>query len=138
MYSQAEMEAGYAKLVAASGGSDCGIDRAGLASAVLTFAPHATTERVDVAIAEILAELDDSGDMLGKSGWCELMGSWLQRNSEQRHNLIVIAPSTPAQYFHALRRQIHRHYAKPLVVMSAKWLLHHKSCGCSPSSLSHT
>jgi 2-oxoglutarate dehydrogenase complex dehydrogenase (E1) component-like enzyme len=36
------------------------------------------------------------------------MVSWLQANSERRHNLIVVAPSTPAQYFHCLRRQIHR------------------------------
>lgn len=56
------------------------------------------------------------------------MVSWLQSNSERRHNLIVIVPSTPAQYFHCLRRQIHRPFAKPLVVMSAKWLLHHKAC----------
>ena len=32
----------------------------------------------------------------------------LQANSERRHNLIVVVPSTPAQYFHCLRRQIHR------------------------------
>ena len=58
----------------------------------------------------------------------KLMVSWLQSNSERRHNLIVVVPSTPAQYFHCLRRQIHRPFAKPLVVMSAKWLLHHKAC----------
>ena len=149
MYSQEEMESGYAKLVASSdacgsgtGGSDIGVDRSVLARAVLKYAPNATTERVDIAIAEILAELsggfgEGSGSQkLSKSAYISLMAAWLQRNSEQRHNLCVISPSTPAQYFHALRRQIHRHYAKPLVVMSAKWLLHHKSCKSS-QSVSH-
>ena len=34
--------------------------------------------------------------------------------------------TTPAQYFHALRRQIHRNFRKPLVLMSPKSLLRHK------------
>ena len=45
---------------------------------------------------------------LTQTGWKRLMVSWLQANSERHHNLIVVAPSTPAQYFHVLRRQIHR------------------------------
>lgn len=56
------------------------------------------------------------------------MESWLMKHAERKQNMIVVVPSTPAQYFHVLRRQIHRSYAKPLVVMSAKWLLHHKLC----------
>ena len=38
-------------------------------------------------------------------------------------NLQVVVPSTPAQYFHALRRQALRGQAKPLVVMTPKSLL---------------
>ena len=38
-------------------------------------------------------------------------------------NMQVIVPSTPAQYFHALRRQIHRKFRKPLVAMMPKSLL---------------
>ena len=34
--------------------------------------------------------------------------------------------TTPAQYFHALRRQMRRNFRKPLVVMSLKSLLRHK------------
>jgi 2-oxoglutarate dehydrogenase E1 component len=41
-------------------------------------------------------------------------------------NWQVIYPTTPAQYFHALRRQLHRAFRKPLVVMSPKSLLRHK------------
>jgi 2-oxoglutarate dehydrogenase E1 component len=40
-------------------------------------------------------------------------------------NMQVIVPSTPAQIFHALRRQMHRPFRKPLVVMSPKSLLRH-------------
>jgi len=40
-------------------------------------------------------------------------------------NIQVTYPTTPAQYFHLLRRQVHRKYRKPLVVMTPKWLLRH-------------
>lgn len=40
-------------------------------------------------------------------------------------NLQVVVPSTPAQYFHLLRRQMQRPYRKPLVVVAPKTLLRH-------------
>ena len=40
-------------------------------------------------------------------------------------NMQVITPTTPAQIFHALRRQVVRPVRKPLVVMSPKSLLRH-------------
>lgn len=43
-------------------------------------------------------------------------------------NMQVCNFSTPAQYFHALRRQIHRSTRKPLVVMTPKSLLRHPRC----------
>jgi 2-oxoglutarate dehydrogenase E1 component len=46
---------------------------------------------------------------------------FLQLGAER--NLQVIVPTTPAQLFHALRRQIHRPFRKPLVVLSPKSLL---------------
>ncbi len=36
--------------------------------------------------------------------------------------------STPANYFHILRRQMHRSFRKPLVIMTPKSLLRHKRC----------
>jgi 2-oxoglutarate dehydrogenase E1 component len=42
------------------------------------------------------------------------------------NNWQVCNLTTPAQYFHALRRQIHRSFRKPLVLMSPKSLLRHK------------
>ena len=41
-------------------------------------------------------------------------------------NMLVCVPSTPAQAFHMLRRQLHMTTRKPLVVMSPKSLLRHK------------
>ena len=41
-------------------------------------------------------------------------------------NWIVANCTTPANYFHILRRQIHRSYRKPLVLMTPKSLLRHK------------
>lgn len=38
-------------------------------------------------------------------------------------NMQVCNVTTPAQYFHVLRRQIHRGYRKPLIIMSPKMLL---------------
>ncbi|MGB0468697.1 MAG: 2-oxoglutarate dehydrogenase E1 component [Pontibacterium sp.] len=42
------------------------------------------------------------------------------------HNIQVCVPTTPAQIFHLLRRQVVRPLRKPLVVMSPKSLLRHK------------
>ena len=45
-----------------------------------------------------------------------------------QENLQVMNCTTPANYFHALRRQIHRDFRKPLVIMTPKSLLRHKIC----------
>ncbi len=41
-------------------------------------------------------------------------------------NIQVVSCSTPANYFHALRRQVRRNFRKPLIVMAPKSLLRHK------------
>ncbi len=43
-------------------------------------------------------------------------------------NMQVVYCSTPANYFHVLRRQLRRDFRKPLVVMTPKSLLRHKGC----------
>lgn len=43
-------------------------------------------------------------------------------------NLHVCYPTTPAQYFHVLRRQMHQSQAKPLVLFIPKNLFRHKDC----------
>tara|TARA_Y100000817_G_scaffold310665_1_gene301657 strand:- start:524 stop:3412 length:2889 start_codon:yes stop_codon:yes gene_type:complete len=45
-----------------------------------------------------------------------------------QENIQVVNCTTPANYFHALRRQIHRDFRKPLIVMTPKSLLRNKRC----------
>ena len=43
-------------------------------------------------------------------------------------NMQVANCTTPANYFHILRRQLHRQFRKPLILMTPKSLLRHKKC----------
>ena len=45
-----------------------------------------------------------------------------------QENIQIVNCTTPANYFHALRRQLHRPFRKPLVVFTPKSLLRHKRC----------
>ncbi|MEM8789701.1 MAG: 2-oxoglutarate dehydrogenase E1 component [Pseudomonadota bacterium] len=49
---------------------------------------------------------------------------FLQLSAED--NWIVANCTTPANYFHILRRQLHRSFRKPLIMMTPKSLLRHK------------
>ena len=51
-------------------------------------------------------------------------------------NIQVCYPTTPAQIFHLLRRQVLRKWRKPLIVMSPKSLLRHLECVSSLEDLS--
>ena len=51
---------------------------------------------------------------------------FLTLSAEQ--NWQVCTPTTPAQYFHLLRRQVRRNFRKPLVIMSPKSMLRQKLC----------
>eukprot|EP00606_Chrysophyceae_sp_TOSAG23-5_P000298 GSChrysophyteH2.ASY1.ANO1.707.1 assembled CDS len=98
-------------------------------SSIVLLLPHGYEgngpEHSSGRLERFLSMVDDDQDAIpGKSDFnrAEIDAA------EQKHNLIVCVPSTPAQYFHCLRRQVHRPYAKPLVLMSAKWMLHHALC----------
>jgi 2-oxoglutarate dehydrogenase E1 component len=43
-------------------------------------------------------------------------------------NMQVVNCTTPSNYFHVLRRQMHRDFRKPLIIMTPKSLLRHKKC----------
>lgn len=40
-------------------------------------------------------------------------------------NMQVVYPTVPSNYFHILRRQVHREFRKPLVLLASKALLRH-------------
>ena len=81
-------------------------------------------------------------DGQGAEHSCARLGRFLQASSEDPYtvpsqiikefkqcffnNIQVANPTTPANYFHFLRRQIKREFRKPLIVMSPKRLLRHK------------
>jgi 2-oxoglutarate dehydrogenase E1 component len=54
------------------------------------------------------------------------MERYLQMSAQDNWQVCNI--TTPANYFHALRRQMHRNFRKPLVIMTPKSLLRHKRC----------
>ncbi|WP_217512219.1 2-oxoglutarate dehydrogenase E1 component [Vibrio metschnikovii] len=58
---------------------------------------------------------------------------YLQLCAEQ--NMQVVIPSTPAQVYHMLRRQVVRKMRRPLIVMSPKSLLRHPLCTSSMEEL---
>jgi 2-oxoglutarate dehydrogenase E1 component len=60
---------------------------------------------------------------------------FLQLCAEQ--NMQVCVPSTPAQMFHMLRRQMLRDFRKPLIVMTPKSLLRHELSVSSLEDLTH-
>ncbi|HKJ13142.1 MAG TPA: multifunctional oxoglutarate decarboxylase/oxoglutarate dehydrogenase thiamine pyrophosphate-binding subunit/dihydrolipoyllysine-residue succinyltransferase subunit, partial [Ornithinimicrobium sp.] len=47
-------------------------------------------------------------------------------------NLVVAYPSTPASFFHLLRRQAHARPRKPLIVFTPKGMLRHKAATSEP------
>jgi 2-oxoglutarate dehydrogenase E1 component len=52
------------------------------------------------------------------------------------HNMQVVQPTTAAQIFHLLRRQMVRQFRKPLVIFTPKSLLRNKDAGSSLNELS--
>jgi 2-oxoglutarate dehydrogenase E1 component len=58
---------------------------------------------------------------------------FLQLSAED--NWIVANCTTPANYFHILRRQLHRSFRKPLILFTPKSLLRHKMCVSKLSEL---
>ncbi len=60
---------------------------------------------------------------------------YMQLSAE--HNIQICVPTTPAQIFHLLRRQMIRPVRKPLIVMTPKSLLRHKLAVSGMEELAH-
>jgi len=79
--------------------------------------------------------LASSTTPIDRGAWRALMTRYLRRNAEARANLFVVAPTTPANLFHALRRQLNRPRPKPLVLAAPKWLHSHRHATSSLADL---
>ena len=53
-----------------------------------------------------------------------------------QHNMQIVNCTTPANFYHVLRRQLKRDYRKPLIVLTPKSLLRHPRCISSVNDLS--
>ena len=53
-----------------------------------------------------------------------------------KYNMQIVNCTTPANFYHVMRRQLKREYRKPLVVFTPKSLLRHPKCVSSISDLS--
>ena len=79
--------------------------------------------------------LDDVFSFFGREvgtvderAWARYMRHRARAHADASANFVVVSPSTPAQYFHALRRQALAPHRKPMVVLAPKYLLHHRPC----------
>jgi len=54
-----------------------------------------------------------------------------------QYNIQIVNCTTPANFFHVLRRQLHRPFRKPLIVFTPKSLLRHPLCISEPDNFTN-
>lgn len=76
----------------------------------------------DAELAELLWEEMGvpEGQALTRSGWERFMLQYMRRHAERDASLCIVNATTPAQYFHLLRRQVNLPHKKPLVLFTPK------------------
>ena len=105
---------------------------------------HGDTIRGEKAIAakaltaramydDIVRFFGDDAESVDRERWNRYVRRRARSHADAATNFIVINASTPAQYFHALRRQALASHLKPMVVFTPKFLLHHRPCQSSLS-----
>lgn len=103
----------------------------GQQSGIVLSLPHGMDgqgpEHSQARIERFLQLADDACDEEQKLSWEEQL---------RTGNIQVVCCSTTTNYFHALRRQIHRNYRKPLIAFNSKKLLKFK--GVTPIPLRPT
>jgi len=75
-------------------------------------------EHSSARIERFLQLCDDREDAIHDKNW-----DVKNRSVIQRHNLQVVNCTTPANMFHVLRRQVHRGFRKPLIIITPKRML---------------
>lgn len=94
-------------------------------SALTMLLPHGYmgqgAEHSSCRLERFLQQADEDADVVPPMGEDERM-------QIQHTNWQVVNCTTPANYFHVLRRQLHRDFRKPLIVASPKSLLREKRC----------
>jgi 2-oxoglutarate dehydrogenase E1 component len=81
-------------------------------------------EHSSCRLERFLQQVDEDPDVVPPMGENERM-------QIQRTNWQVVNCSTPANYFHVLRRQVHRDFRKPLIIATPKNLLRERRCTSS-------
>lgn len=101
-------------------------------SALTLLLPHGYmgqgAEHSSCRVERFLQQVDEDSDVVPPMNEKERM-------QIQRTNWQVVNCTTPANYYHVLRRQIHRDFRKPLIVVSTKNLLREKKCFSSLSEM---
>lgn len=96
-----------------------------VSSGLVMLLPHgydgAGPEHSSSRVERFLEMCDDDSEVIPE--WAE---GYFNENMK-RHNWQIVNASTSANYFHLLRRQMHREYRKPLIVVAPKKLLKHRS-----------
>ena len=90
--------------------------------------PHLKPVGARAMYEDICAFFGREDGVVDRYAWGRYMRHRARSHADAVVNFIFINPSTPAQYFHGLRRQALAPHLKPLVVMSPKFLLHHRPC----------
>lgn len=85
-------------------------------------------EHSSCRLERFLQQVDEDADKVPPMGESERM-------QIQHTNWQVVNCSTPANYFHVLRRQVHRDFRKPLIIATPKNLLRDRKCTSSLSEI---
>ena len=99
-----------------------------IASGLVMLLPHgydgAGPEHSSSRVERFLEMCDDDLDTVPEFG-----EEYFNKNLKG-YNWQIVNCSTSANYFHVLRRQMHRDFRKPLIVVAPKKLLKHRDAGC--------
>jgi len=112
-----------------------GFSKWNVASSLVLLLPHGSEgqgpEHSSARIERYLQLCDDDPDFIP-----EMESTGVKQIQDL--NMQVVVPSTPANYFHVLRRQIRRDFRKPLICISPKSLLRLPACASDVEAFTET